>query len=117
MAVVDKRQMNRMRQEAIRRSQEMHKRSMVNASHYSQGSNTKGDMPPEKFPAEEENRRNSAEAHRMKSSNESQPFDLLDSLFHGKLDSDKLMILLLMAILIKEGADIKLIIALGYILL
>ena len=43
--------------------------------------------------------------------------DLLDEVFDGSLDSDKLLIGALIYMLIKEGADIKLIIALGYILM
>ncbi|MCR5600198.1 MAG: hypothetical protein K6G33_05590 [Ruminococcus sp.] len=47
--------------------------------------------------------------------------ELLDRLFEefldGGMDSDKLLIAALLYMLIKEGADIKLIIALGYILM
>lgn len=118
MAVMDSRQMNRMRQEAIRRSQEMHKRSVVNASHYSQGSEQKGDRPPENnsSPKSEKNSR-TPETVNVRKKKEPQLSDIIDSFFQGKLDGDKLMILLLMIILIKEGADLKLILALGYILL
>ena len=43
---------------------------------------------------------------------------LLSNLFSGgKLDSDKLIILILIAILAKEGVDLKLLIALGYIII
>ncbi len=42
---------------------------------------------------------------------------LADDLFDGGIDSDKLLIAALLYLLIKEGADIKLIIALGYILM
>ncbi|SHM24286.1 hypothetical protein [Ruminococcus flavefaciens] len=42
---------------------------------------------------------------------------LADEFFEGGIDSDKLLIAALLYILIKEGADIKLIIALGYILM
>lgn len=35
----------------------------------------------------------------------------------GGIDSDKLLVAVLLYLLIKEGADIKLIIALGYILM
>lgn len=117
MAMMDSRQMNRMRQEAIRRSQEMHKRSMVSASHYSQGSSPSGDLPPKDKLTESEQNEIKTEPVRIKSKNESQLSELIDSIFQGKIDSDKLMILLLMIILIKEGADLKLILALGYILL
>ncbi|WP_295087847.1 hypothetical protein [Ruminococcus sp.] len=43
--------------------------------------------------------------------------ELLDEFFDGKIDNDKLLIGALMYMLIKEGADMKLIIALGYILM
>lgn len=42
---------------------------------------------------------------------------LIDEFFEGGIDSDKLLIAALLYILIKEGADIKLVIALGYILM
>lgn len=117
MPVMDNRQMNRMRQEAIRRSQEMHKRSMVNASHYSQGNSTGGDRPPESSHTKPECAEITPQIVRQNKKGETQLSEIIDSIFHGKLDSDKLMILLLMIVLIKEGADMKLILALGYILL
>ena len=43
--------------------------------------------------------------------------NFFDELFEGCIDSDKLLIAALLYLLIKEGADIKLMIALGYILL
>lgn len=43
--------------------------------------------------------------------------DLIDDFFDGKIDNDKLLIGAFMYLLIKEGADMKLIIALGYILM
>ena len=43
--------------------------------------------------------------------------ELIDEFFDGKIDNDKLLIGALMYMLIKEGADMKLIIALGYILM
>lgn len=42
---------------------------------------------------------------------------IIDRLLGSGTDSDKLLILALMFLLIKEGADMKLIFALGYILL
>lgn len=41
----------------------------------------------------------------------------IDDFLGGGIDDDKLLIAALLYMLIKEGADIKLIIALGYILL
>lgn len=43
--------------------------------------------------------------------------ELIDEFFDGRIDNDKLLIGALMYMLIKEGADMKLIIALGYILM
>ena len=43
--------------------------------------------------------------------------DIADEFFGGSIDSDKLLLALIIYTLIKEGADIKLILALGYILL
>ena len=117
MAIMDTRQMNRMRQEAIRRSQEMHKRSMVSSSHYSQGSTSAGDLPPKQSRTESDKSEIRSGSAGIEYRKDSQLSEFVDSIFQGKLDSDKLMILLLMIILIKEGADLKLILALGYILL
>ena len=43
--------------------------------------------------------------------------DIAEEFFGGNIDSDKLFFALIIYFLIKEGADIKLILALGYILL
>ena len=43
--------------------------------------------------------------------------ELIDDFFDGKIDNDKLLIGALMYMLIKEGADMKLIIDRGYILM
>ena len=42
---------------------------------------------------------------------------LIDSILENSPDSDKLLVIALMFLLAKEGADMKLILALGYILL
>lgn len=42
---------------------------------------------------------------------------IIDRILGSNLDSDKLLILALMFLLVKDGADMKLILALGYILL
>lgn len=114
MSVYDSRQINKMRQEAIRRSQEMHRRSMVNTAHYSQGSRKSPDLPPVQQEIKEipEMPKNNQSVQRG-----NQPSEFLNRLFDGKIDSDKMMIIALMILLLKEGADMKLIIALAYILL
>lgn len=43
--------------------------------------------------------------------------NIIEKIFGSNPDSDKLLILALMFMLVKEGADMKLILALGYILL
>lgn len=119
MAIYDNRQMNRMRQDAIRRSQEMHRRSMVNTSHYSQGHSEATDLPP--TPAAEEGKNAAAEVKKPAPTAENKSKNPLSGIFdmlrEGEIDSDKLMIIALMVILAREGADMKLILALGYILL
>ena len=89
----DSRQMDRMRQEAIRRSQEMHSRA----------ASPNADIPPDK--------------PRVPTGAD------LSSLLGGivgkdfLLDRDRLLIGALLLMLVREGADIRLILALGYILL
>ncbi len=55
------------------------------------------DIPPSDIPPESQN--------------------IIEKLLGNDMDSDKLLILALIFLLIKEGADTKLILALGYILL
>lgn len=93
MAMYDRRQMDSMRQEAIRRSREMHSRA----------ESSDADIPPDKPPQKQLPDINS----------------LLGDLLGGGslLDRDRLLIGALLVLLAREGADIKLILALGYILL
>lgn len=109
MAVYSNRQMNKMRQDAIRRSQEMYSRSAVNSSHYSE--DRREDTAP---PAENKSAEN-------KPTDKKQPGmqlnKFLEDFLGDSIDADKLLIAALIWLLIKEGADKKLIIALGYILL
>lgn len=119
MPVYDHGQINRMRQDAVRRSREMHGSSVVSSSHYSQGQN-KSDLPP--VPPETELQGQISDSDNKNHSYEqknktNQIKDILNKLLDGKIDSDKLIIIALMVILAKEGADMKLILALGYILL
>lgn len=109
MAIYDYRQMNRMRQDAMRRSQEMYQKSTSGMKEPS--ASTENKIPiPESVPANSPpNQKNS------RSKNEINEF--LNKFVGGKIDSDKLIIIALMVLLAKEGADMKLILALGYILL
>ena len=76
------------------------------------------DLPPdnkEKFCENEEVRK---EDIRPQMPKKSEIFDkLFGEFIDGGIDSDKLLIAALLYMLIKEGADIKLILALGYILM
>lgn len=117
MAVMESGQMNSMRQNAGRRSNEMHKRSVVSASHYSQGSENRGDIPPQENTAENEKKTDIPNKIKPVKKKDPQLSDMINKIFQGKLDGDKLLIIMLMMMLMKEGADLKLIIALGYILL
>ena len=93
MAVYGSGNMDRMRMEAVRRSQEMHRRSQPSEPVHE----IRADVP--KIP------RNDLS-------------DLLGKLLpDGKPDSDTLLIGALIWLLYKEGADIKLLLALAYILL
>lgn len=97
MSVYDSRRVNRMRQEAIRRTQEMRARSAPAASAASSPVTPSKDTP-------------------LKKSNDKLK-GLLGELIGDGLDADKLLIAALLLLLIREKADKKLILALGYILI
>ena len=105
MAELDRRQMNRMRQDAIRRSNEMHRRSAVSSSHYS-GDEVRDIPPLPDVPADAPANENSKQLS-----------DLLSGLLSDGLDADKLLIAAVLLLLLYEGGDKKLLIALGYILM
>lgn len=105
MAEPDRRQLNRMRQDAIRRSNEMHRRSAVSSSHYS-GGETK-DVPP--LPEINADTPDNDSSKKLS--------DLLGGLLSDGLDADKLLIAAVLLLLLHEGGDKKLLIALGYILM
>lgn len=108
MAELDRRQMNRMRQDAIRRSKEMHRKSAVSSSHYTGGGDAR-DVPAdsEVMPGKE-----SADLRKNDSLNE-----MLKGLLSEGIDADKLLIAAVLLLLLHEGGDRKLLIALGYILM
>jgi len=99
MALFDSGQMNRMRQDAIRRSQEMHRR----AAHYPQSE--RGDSRPSQEMGTSEVRT----AHSGQNS-------ILGGLA-GDHDADKLLTAALLLLMLREGSDMRLILAIGYILL
>jgi len=110
MAMYDSRHINQ-KQDAIPRSREIHHRnSLIN--HYSEGNNEQVKILHDKITNQEKNY-----VIKRKRYNKNDLNDILNKIFDGKIDSDKLIIIALMILLLKEGADIKLIIALGYILL
>ena len=83
--------------------------------HHCKGHNAAADLPPDirecdnPPPVKEK-----TEKTREKSALFS---NLIDEFLDGGIDSDKLLIAAILYALVKEGADIKLIIALGYILM
>lgn len=83
----------------------MHSRSAVSSSHYSQ--NIREDKAPEKVRIVEE--KTAAQP------TENQLSRLAEEIFGSSLDTDKLLVAALILLLLKEGADPKLILALGYI--
>lgn len=94
-----------MRKDAIRRTREMHSNAVK------MNSNVQAEQlpPPQgKCPEKTENEKNKSNS----------PLNFLSGMFSGgKIDNDKLIIIMLIIILAKEGADLKLLIALGYILM
>ncbi len=119
MAYYDNRQFNNMRNDAIRRTREMYHNSMVNTSHYSTAENYKNEIPvPEvaEIPEPEPRINNNTMSYKNNYNKPSIP-ENIGKILGGSLDSEKLTIIALIIILAKEGADIKLILALGYILI
>ena len=86
-------------------SRNTHSRSAVSSSHYSQNSHE--DKVPDIIEADEEK----SAAKRT----ENQLARLAEEIFGSALDTDKLLVAALILLLLKEGADPKLILALGYI--
>ena len=101
---------NHMRQDALRRTREMHSRSGYSKN------NVQAKISSEQFKINENERKENASAVYKNNSN---PLNgLLSGFFtDGKIDNDKIIIIALIFILAKEGADLKLLIALGYILM
>lgn len=92
MPLYDKNNMDRMRMDAVRRSQEMHRRS---------GNSFSADLSPQ----------NEEISGQKNSTGLSEIINKLTS------DKDVLLIAAVLWLLYKEGADIKLLLALAYILL
>lgn len=80
-------------------------------SYLGTGRNTAADLPPESCMTD------NAEKNDNKSTKKDIIGSLLEEFLDGVMDSDKLLIAAILYMLMKEGADIKLIIALGYIIM
>ena len=94
-------EINSMRNDALRRTREMHSRA--NNENYNVQAES-FQLPTNANESEQKNK---------------DPFsDLLSGLLsNGSLDSDKIIIIILIVILAREGADLKLLIALGYVIM
>lgn len=118
-----------MRRDALRRTREMHRQnnsySQMNVQAQSQqpsvnipasGQGT-GDKPkPEAEKKSCEEKKGTSAAPRAKGSMGLD--NLLSGFFSdGRLDNDKIILIALIVLLAREGADIKLLLALGYILM
>lgn len=80
------------------------------------------DVPPKPPTKEEPNNSSSQQTHSNLNSNSNVPFNVNGLLNFmnsttGAIDKDKLIILFLIYLLFKEGSNLKLLLALGYIIL
>lgn len=104
MASYSSQDFNTMQEEALRRMREMQKKS-------------RGAVNGETEHAKKEDKPQNDDQHTSQSSN-FQRQDILKSLFGDiKPDPEKMLILLMLFVLYKNKADIKLLIALGYLLI
>lgn len=107
MAVQNRRYINKMRQDAIRRSREMSGPMPGSAD---------SDIPPDRMKANI-SAPDDEISHKSKQPSKNPLGGLIDEVFGGTLDSDKLLIAAILLMLLKEGGDKRLILALGYILM
>ena len=87
----------------------MYNRSAVSSSHYSQ--NSREDKAPETSEKSDEK----PDEKNIEKPMENQISRLAEQISGSALDTDKLLVAALILLLLKEGADPKLILALGYI--
>lgn len=108
---------NYMRQNTLRRTREMQRQNMQESNVQAQ----KVVAESEEDNSQQETAKEKKDCPRAVSSNKKQNSNsnnILSGLFsNGKLDNDKILIIALIIILAKEGADLKLLLALGYILM
>lgn len=113
-------QFNAMQEEAIRRVREMHRRSQSMVGPSSGDSRGQAQENTSAVPAGNEPAENRSDGSVKRSNTTSG--GLLGSLLGGnlgslKIDEEKALIGLLIYILYKQGADVKLLLGLGYLLL
>lgn len=111
MAVQNRRYINKMRQDAIRRSREMRKQASVRADRDIPPDDTETEIPE----TEDEIRPQSPPP--TKQSVKNSLSSLITEFIGNPIDSDKLLIAAILLMLMKEGGDKRLILALGYILI
>lgn len=95
---------------------DINRKTMVNTAHYSQGNSA----AVHNFLANQNDNNESGSKKNKQTMGKNIPnvlSEILGNILSGDLDSDRLLIIALMFVLIKEGADKTLILALGYILL
>ena len=107
----------KMQEEALRRLREMQRRSRSIVGASQPGSQPEANAPPQR-PAQPQAIR--PNVHSGSQPENANPLgDIIKSILGDglKLDSDRVIIMLLLFVLYKNGADIKLLIALGYLML
>lgn len=99
---------NSMRRDALRRTREMHSHAL-----------RQSEQVQEKAPPLQDIHDTECKTQPKPPKKQNNPINtLLSGLFTGgKIDNDKIIIILLIILLAREGADLKLLIALGYILM
>lgn len=101
-----------MRKDALRRTREMH-------SHANNGkNNVQADNLSQVMKETFQDHKQEKNQKFLKEKSGNPLNDILSGLFSGeKIDNDKFIIIILIVILAKEGVDLKLLIALGYIIM
>ncbi len=119
-------EISNMRRDALRRTREMHSKSRNTGVQAAlppvpaESSESQSEKAESEKKAQDSTQKQENEHEQSKSGNvPGNPISSLLSEFlgGGKLDSDKIIIIALIFILAREGADIKLLLALGYILI
>ena len=104
-------EMNFMRQDALRRTREMHRQNRIDKNNV-QAAKMPASHTQEPASGQDKRKKADTPPQEVKKSSTGGLNGLLSGIFpDGKLDNDKIIILA------KEGADLKLLLALGYILM